>query len=72
MAMMEKIRVNLYLTPDAKEWLYGKAEEMGMSVSALGNMLFLQMRDQEKVIQNLPAMLSKLKELQDLQAEIDK
>jgi len=72
MAMKDKVRVNLYLLPEAKEWLYNRADEMGMNVSALANMLFIQMRDQEKVIQNLPAMLSKLKELQDLQEELEK
>jgi len=63
---IERTRVNLYLLPEVKNYFYDMAQDMGLSLSAMVNVVLKQQMDQNKIIKTLPDMMAKIEELEKL------
>lgn len=62
MAKGNRDRLNVYLVPELNEYLHNQAEAYGMTVSAYLTMVIQQYRQQSSLIENIPRMLTAMKE----------
>jgi len=65
----DKTRVNITVPNNIKEYYQKKAKDMGVSMAAMMNISLRQQMDQDQLIENIPNMLEKIKELE---AEIER
>jgi len=65
--MKEKVRVNVYVSKELKEWLQGEVDDMGTTLSGYVNMLIAEKRNQKSVISQLPELMEQLKQLEKAQ-----
>ncbi|NLZ55008.1 MAG: hypothetical protein GX892_18045 [Thermoanaerobacteraceae bacterium] len=65
----DKTRVNILVPNDVKEYYQKRAKHLGISMAASMNVALKQQMDQEQLIENIPGMLERIKELE---AEIER
>lgn len=68
---MAKIRSNIYLEEDIKEWCQFQAEVMGMSLSAFLTMCVYQYRQSQEGLKAMQNLTMFAEQLQDIKQVID-
>lgn len=68
MEIIKRVKLNLSITPEVKEYLIEQSNIMGMSSSAFITMLISQHKQQAQALSSvdlMKAMMSQMKELED-------